>query len=241
MYKLFFIFICLSVHFSYAKNIVTANQDLWPPFVEEGTPQGISVDIVKESLATQGYELEFKITPWSRALSQVKNGTVDILVATWVTQERKNYLIYSDSYISNKLKFIKRTGDTFEYDGMDSLTNKTVGVVRDYGYGDVFLNATHFKRAASNDIETNLKKLKINRIDLTLEDEFVAKSLIRRKNLTLSDYEFTKNALSENTLHVTTGSINPRGKEIINAFNKGLIIIKNNGVFDRILSGYGLN
>lgn len=241
MYKLFLIFLCLSVHFSYAKSIVTANQDLWPPFVEEGIPQGISVDIVKESLATQGYELEFKLTPWSRALSQVKNGSVDILVATWVTQERKKYLIYSDSYISNKIKFIKRAGDSFEYYGMKSLTNKTVGVVRDYGYGDVFLNATHFEKPTSNDIETNLKKLKINRIDLTLEDEFVAKSMIRRKNLTLSDYEFTKNSLSENSLHVTTGSINPRGREIIDAFNKGLIIIKGNGVFERILADYGLN
>ena len=163
-----------------------------------------------------------------------------MLVATWFTNERTSYLNYSEPYLENSLKFIKRKGDGFEYNGMDSLSGKTVGIIRNYGYGDDFLGASNFKKPEANDLVANAKKLMAKRIDLTLEDELVAKSTLSGAGMNLDDFEFTSNALSVNPLHVTSGLANPNNAEYIDAFNKGLAEIKSNGTFDKILAKYGI-
>tara|TARA_Y100001956_G_scaffold79040_1_gene91639 strand:- start:2381 stop:3109 length:729 start_codon:yes stop_codon:yes gene_type:complete len=220
---------------------ITAAQDPWAPFVQKDKANpGVSVEIITEAFKTQGHSVEFKIMPWTRALNEVKSGKVDVLVATWFTNERTSYLKYSDPYLENSLKFIKRKGDGFEYNGMDSLSGKTVGIIRNYGYGDEFLAAKNFKKPEANDLVANAKKLMAKRIDLTLEDELVAKSTLSGAGMNLADFEFTSNALSVNPLHVTVGLANPKHMQYIEAFNKGLAEIRSNGTFDSILAKYGI-
>lgn len=120
-------------------------------------PIGVSVEIITEAFKSQGHDVDFKIMPWTRALNEVKGGRVDVLVATWFTNERTSYLNYSEPYLENSLKFIKRKGDGFEYNGMDSLSGKTVGIIRNYGYGDDFLGASNFKKPEANDLVANAK------------------------------------------------------------------------------------
>ncbi|NVD08585.1 transporter substrate-binding domain-containing protein [Vibrio sp. JPW-9-11-11] len=230
---------CISVVVQAAT--ITAAQDPWAPFVQKDkTNPGVSVEILTEALKTQGHQIDFKIMPWTRALNEVKDGRVDLLVATWFTTERTSFLKYSAPYLENSLKFIKRQGDSFEYKGMESLTGKTVGIIRNYGYGDEFLGATNFKKPEANDLVANAKKLMAKRIDLTLEDELVAKSTLSGAGMNLADFEFTSNALSVNPLHVTSGLANPNSAMYIEAFNKGLAEIKSNGTFDAILAKYGI-
>ncbi|WP_428813184.1 transporter substrate-binding domain-containing protein [Vibrio makurazakiensis] len=227
--------------FSAFSMTITAAQDPWPPFVNKGKGDvGISVEIVTEALASQGHQVQFKIMPWTRALNEVKSGKVDILVATWFTDERTSFLNYSDPYLENSLKFIKRAGDNFEYSDFNSLNGKSVGIIRNYGYGSDFLGASNFKKPEANDLISNVKKLKAKRIDLTLEDELVAKATISGAGMNLSDFAFTNNALSVNPIHVTSGLSNPKNAEIIEAFNKGLAEIKSNGKLESILAKYGI-
>ncbi|EIV8493707.1 transporter substrate-binding domain-containing protein [Vibrio vulnificus] len=241
MNKLLFVVTTLLLSFLSHAATITAAQDPWAPFVQQNNANpGISVEIVIEAFKTQGHDVDFKIMPWTRALNEVKDGRVDVLVATWFTQERTSYLNYSQPYLENSLKFIKRSGDGFEYNGMDSLSGKNVGIIRNYGYGDEFLKATNFNKPEANDLVANAKKLLAKRIDLTLEDELVAKATLSGAGMNLSDFDFTNNALSVNPLHVTSGLANDKNGEIIEAFNKGLAEIKANGTFDKILMKYGI-
>ncbi|MCL9783019.1 transporter substrate-binding domain-containing protein [Vibrio sp. S4M6] len=234
--------IFLSFSISANATVLTAAQDPWPPFVVEKSDlgNGISIDLLTAAMKTQGYEVKFKILPWSRALDEVSKGRVDLLPATWFTQERTDFLVYSDPYLENELKFIKRAGDPFEYTGMSSLDGKIVGIVRGYGYGDSFLKATNFRKPEAGDLVSNLKKLLAKRIDLTLEDRLVALSVMEKAGLNQDDFAFTKEALSKNPLHVTSGKANPNSQKYIDAYNKGLAEIKSNGTFDAILSKYGI-
>lgn len=229
----------LSLSFAQADTI-TAAQDPWAPFVQDQGDPGLSVELVRAALEHEGYELEMTIMPWARAIKQVSDGDIDVLVATWYTEERTAYLRYSEPYIQNQLKFIKRAGDNFEFNGLDSLTGKTVGIVRDYGYGDDFSNAPNFSRPETTNIASNLLKLKAGRIDLTLEDEIVALSTMKNEGIDPSEFEFTSNALSVNNLHVSSGKANPRSEEIIAAFNRGLSAIRENGTMAELLKKYGI-
>lgn len=221
---------------------ITAAADPYPPFADPAHPkQGIALQIIRAAYATQGYTVEMSFLPWARALDAVKNGEYDILLNAWWTQERTTFLLYSAPYLKNEIKFIKRKGDPFEYHGLGSLTGKTVGIVRGYGYGDAFLNATNFARPEVSEIQQNLQKLVRGRIDLTLEDEIVARWVIKHDATNLQQQlEFTQNALSIQQLHVTSGLKNPRHKAIIAAFNKGLATITANGTLDKILRENGL-
>ena len=223
---------------------LTAASDPWPPFVDPDNPrQGLSLEIVREAFKTQGYEVTLEFVPWARAEAGLKEGKYDLIPNTWKTQKRTAYLHYSEPYAVNQIKFIKLKGDPFEFKGLESLTGKVVGTVRGYGYGDQFLTAGNFERDEGVDILSSIRKLTASnkRIDLTLEDEIVARGIIAKVDPALLDkIEFTRNSLSENTLHVTSGLANPRHLEIISAFNTGLAEIKSNGTYGRILAAYGI-
>lgn len=230
-----------TICFAGEKTIIAA-ADPWPPFIDPSHPkEGLSLEIVRAAFKTQGYEVKMEYVPWARAIKGVKEGKYDILPNTWVTEERKGFLMYSDSYAANNIKFIKAKGDPFEFNGISSLAGKKVGTVREYGYGSDFLTATTFQREDTNNFISNIKKLLKKRIDLTLDDEIVARMTIAKDNPEyLNKVSFTENSLSSNPLHVTSGLKNPRHKEIIDSFNNGLKIIKSNGEYDAILLDYGI-
>ncbi len=241
---IFFAFlVLLASTMSFAgEKTITAVADPWPPFVDPSHPkEGISLEIVRSAFKTQGYEVKMEYVPWARAIKGVKDGKYDILPNTWVTEERKGFLMYSDPYAANNIKFVKRKDDPFEFNGLQSLTGKKIGTVRGYGYGTEFLSSTNFTRDDSNNIMQNVMKLIKKRVDLTLDDEIVARMTIAKDNPEyLEQVSFTENSLSSNDLHITSGFKNPRHKEIINSFNKGLKVIKGNGVYKAILADYGI-
>ncbi|MCP3924283.1 MAG: transporter substrate-binding domain-containing protein [Desulfobacterales bacterium] len=222
--------------------VVTSASNPWPPFVDPDHPKmGVTIEVVTAAFKTQGYILQHKIIPWTRAVGMVKAGKIDIIPCMWKTDERKNYLLFSKPYAFNKLKFIKRKGDKFEYSGLKSLKGKKVGIIRGYGYGDELMNSKLFTRFPVNNLILNIRKLVAGRIDLTLEDEIVAKNQISKKEPeNFKKIEFTRNYISNKGLYVTCALKNPSHKSIIKAFNKGLQKIKSNGTLKKIFKSYGL-
>ena len=230
----------LAIPMSFAATI-TASQDPWPPFItSDPNMPGISVEVVTAAMKTQGYDVQFKIMPWARALDEVKNGRVDLLPATWYTKERTAYLRYSSPYIENELSFIKLADNPFEYDGLASLKGLNVGIVRGYGYDSEFMADTGFNRPESGDLATNLKKLLSKRIDLTVEDKIVSLSIMKEQGIDSSQFAFTQKSMSRNPVHVTSGIANHNSQKYIDAYEKGIAEIKQNGTFDAILKKYGI-
>lgn len=223
------------------KTIVAA-ADPWPPFVDQKHPKdGLSLEIIRAAYKTQGYKVKMEYVPWARAEASVKSGAYDILPDVWMTDARKKELMFSKPYVSNKIKFICLKKNPFEYDGIESLKGRIIGTVRGYGYSDEFIKSPDFRRDEAADFMTSIKKIISKRIELTLEDEIVAKTRIAQENPKLFEQlKFTKNSFSVNDLHIASAYKNKRHVEIIDAFNKGLEIIKSNGTFEKILISYGI-
>ncbi len=221
---------------------ITAASDPWPPFTNPDTPeQGLSLEVARSAFETQGYTIAMNFVPWARAENGVREGTYDILTNMWMTESRKQDFLFSEPYAENQIKFIKRKGEPFVYTGLESLKGLTVGVVRGYGYGDDFWNAPDFEREEANDLVTNVKKVVAGRVDLTLEDEIVARYILSQKAPELLEQiEFTQGSLSSNKLYVTAGLKHPKHQELVEAFNKGLEEIKANGTYNAIFAKYGI-
>ncbi|WP_026317788.1 substrate-binding periplasmic protein [Algicola sagamiensis] len=242
MKKFIFILTVLFTPLAFAQKIVGVGV-VWPPFfIQDKTNKGVAVEIVETALKQQGIEMEMKYLPWARAVDGVKDGKFEALVGVWKTKEREKFLLFSEHYLENSIKFIKKKGDNFEYNGLESLKGKKVGIVRDYGYGDKFLKSDLFSRPIASGIMKNVKKLISGRIDLTLGDEIVTRSLIANQEDTtiIDNIEFTQNSLSINKLYFGTGLKHPNHKQLIDQFNAGFKAIKSDGTLQKILEKYKL-
>lgn len=222
---------------------IVAAADAYPPYIDAARPTGgLTAEIVRAAYQTQGYEVQLEVLPWARAELGVTEGRYDVLLNVWRTEARARTLMFSAPYATGKIKFIKRKGDPFEYKGLDSLQGKRIGVVRGYGYGDAFNNSPQFVREEVSELAINLKKLTLKRIDLTLEDEITARSVLQREDPEVAGLVvFTQNALSDNPLYIAAGWRHPNHREMIDAFNKGLEAIKANGTLASIHKRYGLD
>ncbi|MBF0257976.1 MAG: transporter substrate-binding domain-containing protein [Desulfamplus sp.] len=223
------------------KTIVAA-ADPYPPFVDDTDPQeGLSLVLIRAAYKTQGYTVKMEFVPWARAETLTIQGKYDILPDVWMNDERKKVMMFSEPYAVNTVKFIKNADDPFEYNGLESLKGKKIGTVRGYNYSDEFQASKDFIREDVVDVMTNIKKLVAKRIDLTLEDEIVASALITKADASLMPkIKFTQNSITSNNLYVSSGIANPRHKELIEAFNKGLAEIKASGEFNKIFESYGI-
>ncbi|ABC30719.1 ABC-type amino acid transport/signal transduction systems, periplasmic component/domain [Hahella chejuensis KCTC 2396] len=219
-----------------------AAADPWPPFIDPEHPHGgVSVEIANAAFATQGYKVKQLIVPWARAVEGTRRGTFDLILDAWWSQERIDLFAYSNPYLTNEVKFIKLKGDLFEFKGLESLRGRVIGVVRGYAYNDAFMEADYFTRLEVTQFMQSVLMLSQRRINLTLEDELVARYRIQREEPALLPMlEFVEPPLSANKLYVISGMKNPRHRQYIDAFNRGLAIIKENGEFDRILKENGL-
>ena len=95
----------------------------WPPFsgsdLKEG---GIACDIASQVFARAGHELAIKFLPWDRVLNETKAGNINVVVGLWYSEARNQDYVISDPILQNRIVFLKRKGDSFEYSGLDSLT-----------------------------------------------------------------------------------------------------------------------
>jgi polar amino acid transport system substrate-binding protein len=236
------LYICLLLPSVWAKTIVAVS-DSFPPYVDPSNPTGgLSMEIIRAAYKTQGHEVKIEYAPWARAEAGVQSGIYDILPNMWFTEARSKQFLFSTPYLNNTIRFIKLKGDPFEFNGVESLKGKKVGVTRGYAYSEAFRNSNLFSREDANDLFTNLKKLQAKRIDLTLDDEAVTHYTISQNNPRLfAELELVGGSLSVNPLYVVSGVKNPNHKEWIDAFNEGLKVIKKDGTLAAIFKKYGID
>lgn len=214
----------------------------WPPYTGERMLNGgVATEIVRTALERAGYETTFEVVPWSRALNGSQNGAYDLLVCAWQSVERQQVFRLSDAYIENRIVFLRRAGSTWKYHDLKTLSGMRVGVVRDYAYGDAFNSAENFVRDPSGDFLTNVRKLVSGRVDLTLEDEYVARFEIARDLAHLREkVDYSPVPLSTNTCHAAITRKHPQGANVIAAMNRELAEMRSEELLAQILLKHGL-
>lgn len=220
-------------------DIVQGRTDPWPPYVIN-EHEGLTIELLNAAFNVKGDQLEVVLAPWNRVYRDVLNANADALITAWLTDERKKLFHHSEAYYSNRLVFIKRAGDKFQYKDLKSLDGKLVGVISGYAYNEAFNKATNFHKPNVSNLITNLNALVAKRIDLTLDDHAVALYTIMNNSFDSGMIEFVEKPLSTNGVYVLVSFKNPKHKRIIDNFNYGLKQIKQSGLYDKILKKYGL-
>jgi signal transduction histidine kinase len=84
-----------------ARKIIVGGDQSYPPYTfinEEGEPDGHDVEMIKTIARLMNLEVEIQLTPWHKALDNLKNGKCDLLLTVLYTEERNQHFDYTIPY-----------------------------------------------------------------------------------------------------------------------------------------------
>ena len=216
---------------------VIASDSSFAPFVFQNSSNqytGIDMDLIKAIAEDQGFEIEITNPGFDAAINAVQSGQADGMIAGMsVTDARKETFDFSDSYYTaNTILGVKESSTISSY---EDLNGKTVGV-KNGTASQTFLTENQskygYKIKTFSDAASMYDSLNTGSIDAVMDDEPVIKYSISQGQKLKTPIAGTP--IGETAFAVKKGS-NP---ELLEKFNKGLVNLKANGEFQKILDKY---
>lgn len=215
----------------------------YPPFSfdEKGEPKGICIDILNEVSLRTGIDIAYKMTPFNRALENVKEGVTDAMTPIYRTPEREAFLSFtSESLVPDSNSFFVRSDANIQFDGnFSALKAYTIGLVFNNSFGSAFDTAVSngtLKTEGASNIDGIIKKLIGKRQDIIIGGTYPV--LYISKTLGVSDQikaltppvsnEFIVLCFTKKTDHTATAK----------RINDALKEMKADGTIDQIISTY---
>ena len=147
---------------------------------------GFDIDLAKEAGKRLGVELEFRPIDWDKKREELDAGNIDII---WngldITDERKEYMIFTEPYMDDRQIFLVSKGNTQGIHSEGDLENKIVGV-QTGSTAETYLNENENLKSSLNDFNTYGKfteavnALNDGEIDVFVCDELVARYEMKR-------------------------------------------------------------
>ncbi|WP_367237520.1 transporter substrate-binding domain-containing protein [Pseudomonas sp. Rh2] len=215
--------------------------DNWPPFTDSGMPGGGSATrIVTTAFARAGYDSEVEEVPWARALMGVGEGRYDVLIDAWYTDSRTQIGHFSKAYLTNRIRLLQRKGSNVRYQRQSDLYPYSIAVVRDYAYSPQFDGDSRLNKVTVRNFSTALRMLAAGRVQLAVEDEYVARYNLQRESSKVRDeVELVEPPLGENSLHILVSLKRPDHLQIVDRFEHAIAAMKADGSYARLMHQYG--
>ncbi len=216
--------------------------DPWPPFNDATLlNNGLASDLVASALSRAGYATRYVQVPWERALQGVKRGTYDVLISAWYSDERLGFGYYSQPYLTNRIRFLQRKDSQIQFHQLADLYPYRIAVVRGYAYASEFDQDSRLAKVGVLGFVVGARMLQARRVQLTLEDELVARYHLSRSLAGIADQlEFLPQPLSERGLHILVSRRHARHKAIVEAFNQAIEDMRSDGSYAQIFQRHGL-
>lgn len=202
----------------------------WPPYLSQTLPHhGVAAHIVKEAFEAANVDVEFTFLPWGRVLVYVENGQFDASILWVETEERARSYLFSDVLLEGEAVFFYNKENPLVWQSYDDLDGKRFGGLLSASYP--WFEAA---KAEGADIEMelvteehqNISKLLSERIDAFSLDKLVGLHMLQQRfpdRQHLISYDARP---IESWPYRLIFTKSPRGEELVEAFNKGLGIIK---------------
>ncbi|MGQ7960650.1 substrate-binding periplasmic protein [Pseudomonas sp. SP16.1] len=213
----------------------------WPPFNDQTLPgNGLSSELVEQALHRAGYDSQYLEVPWQRTLLGLKRGHYDVLINAWYSAERAEFGYFSQPYLINRIRFLQRKGAGIQFEKLADLYPHRIALVRGYAYAREFDSDPHLLKVGVSSFATAARMLHARRVQLTLEDELVARYHLDRELRGIRDeLEFLPLPLSENGLHILVRRSHPQHREIVSRFDRAIQAMHEDGSYAAIFARHG--
>lgn len=223
-----------------SKTIQIATID-YPPLM--GVQNGVMTEIVTEAFKSKGITIEYKIYPMSRIVWSVTEGNDLAVVGSRAWFHKANNIknvhpvsIYYTglNFFSLKEKFPQ--GVIFEK--LEDLKKYKIGYVRGGSLIPIF-NKANLKLELVTALSQNASKVYTGRVDMFAATELGGWGVIQKHY----PNEMNKFTISKKYIHQINGDIVFAKNQValMEIFQQGFEIIKNNGTYLKILKKYYIN
>ncbi|WP_217651048.1 substrate-binding periplasmic protein [Atopomonas hussainii] len=221
---------------SFAAEVKIANGE-WSPYLSANLKKnGFVSDLVSQAFAREGMTVKYTFLPWKRGFEDTKAAKLDASIVWSKTAEREADFLYSDPVLDLQTVFFYSASKGFDWSDAASLKGKKLGGVTGYSYGfedEEKTGAVNIQRISS--AEANYTKLVDGRIDAVLEDLDVGLEMVQKMGLSDTVKHHDK-AVVTRPYYLIVSKQAANGQAIIDAFNKGLKALREDGTFDSILA-----
>ena len=190
--------------FTKTKKITIGVDDEFAPicfYNERNKLVGFDVDLAKEAAKRMKVDIEFKPIDWDNKREEITSGNIDLI---WngldITDERKEYMIFTKPYMIDRQVFLVRRGNNSDIRSEDDLAGKIVGTQAG-STSDDYVSQHEDVKNKFKEYKTYgkfidaISALKNDEIDVLVCDELVAR------------YEVNKTPKQLELLNVKIGSI----------------------------------
>ncbi|MGD8723654.1 MAG: transporter substrate-binding domain-containing protein [Desulfobacterales bacterium] len=215
----------------------------WPPYMGPKLMyNGFLPEVLLKAFDKVGYTVTVEFRPWAKAVEQVKTGESDILCGAYYTAEREKFLAYSQPIAEAQDVLFMKKGRNITYQQLADLKPYKIGVVKGAAHGKEFDAADFLKKEEETSSGQNIRKLLVGKIDLMAGPRDVIKFIIKRDFPQFVDkIEVVNPPLSTNKIYFGFSKKVARHRALLEAFSKGLRIIKNDGTFYYLAQKHGIN
>ena len=148
---------------------------------------------------------------------------------------------YSQPYLVNRIRFLQRKGAGIRFDSLADLYPHSIAVVRGYAYSAEFDGDERLRKVGVGGFATAARMLHAGRVQLTLDDELVARYHLGRELRAMRDeLEFLPLPLSENGLHILVRRSHPEHREIARRFDRAIQAMSDDGSYAATFRRHGL-
>lgn len=222
---------------------VTLACNPFPPskIAENAALPGYDIEILRAALATRNITLITPFYPWRRAYFLASTGQVDGLCSCSYLPEREEEMLYSYLLGHVRVAFYAM-GET----ALQSLAkisdarNMIIGVVSGYSLEST-ARAAGLDVLVVNNEATLLNMLLSRRIDAALSYKAPMEYELHYSQHTITDIAMVHSRVISTNPYFTCISRKAKDpKALLTELNNGLVTIRENGLFDKILARYGV-
>jgi polar amino acid transport system substrate-binding protein len=244
--KLFvFLLIIFSLNSVYAKEqlqlpLVTGE---WPPFTSKQMDgKGFFTELVTAIMAEMKLKPHYQFLPWKRCESRIVKGSAWGAFPYSKNEARSKKYNFSDTvaYSTTVFFYYKPRMKHFAYSRIEDLKKYKIGGVLGYFYQEEFDKEKLNVEYVTTD-EQNIKKLFVERFDITPINELVGWQLVKKLYPDkINEFATAKKFYNDTDLRVMVYRKYPDSDLLLKRFNEGLQLIKSKGVLNQIYKKYGL-
>jgi len=231
------IFIALAPAYAFSQNeSVKLASDIWPPFTDQKQQTSIAIDLVNMALNRTGVKVENNIIGFSEVLESIRAGEYDGSAALWLSDDREEYLLFSDPYLHNQLILVGRKGSKVDQMSISELEGHKVGIVGSYAYGNSIQEADVVEWVSGNSDLENLQSLTNAKLDYILVDALLIEYLLEYQRDTALQYlAIGKQTLIKKSLHFALRKDLEGAEAMIKRFNQEIIRMIADGSYNKVL------
>ncbi len=213
----------------------------WEPYTgEKMQGYGVANEVVSYAFLEAGVEPAFTFMPWARIAKMIESGEAVCSTLWYSTEERENWALFSDPVYTSESPFfyMKEKMGNWDFASLEDVKGLRVGGIQGYYYDEMYKEAG-VKADYSTSLDSLVKKLYMDRIDIFSDDKLVGWHMIKKLYPNeMHKFDSSITSLKDGTMHLMFSKAHPDSEELLQKFNEGLKRIKEKGIYDKIMAKY---